>query len=186
MRFHIIDVFLFGALVLGGVLGYRGGLTKKVFNVLILIGSIVAATYLMSTIGSIYHSWLFESEVVSNVLGFVTVATTLMVGAILLYRKFGSNEMAKSTSQALGMVVGAFEGAILTSVVLIMLRVLDTPGNDTRQSSLLYRPLANFLPNTFDVMKSYLPGASGFREEMSRTFKNPGLFEEPSESDSRL
>ena len=186
MKFHFIDLLLFGALGVGIFLGFRGGLTKKIFNILALTGSIVAATYLMTFVGGVYHSVFFSSEAVSHVLGFMTVVGALMAGAILLYRKFSPSEIAKSTSQILGMVLGAFEGAMITSLLLIMLRALDTPGTDTRGSSLLYRPLANFLPKTFDMMKSYLPGASGFREELSRTFKDADIFEQTSEAGKTL
>jgi uncharacterized membrane protein required for colicin V production len=186
MKFHFIDLLLIAGLVFGVFLGFRGGVTKKIFNVLSLIGSIVAATYLMAPIGGIYHSLLFSSESVSHIMGFVTVVAAFMTAAILLYRKFGSAEMAKSTSQVLGMVLGAFEAALLTSLILIMLKVLDSPADDTRESSLLYKPLANFLPKTFDMMKSYLPGASGFREEMSRTFKDVDIFEQVSETGGAL
>ena len=186
MRFHFIDVLLIGGLALGVFLGFRGGFTKKIFNVLALIGSIVAATHLMVFVGDLYLDLVFSSPHVAYAFGFSTVIVILMTAAILLYRKFASAEMANSTSQGLGMILGAFEGAMVTSIVLIMLKVLGTPESTTRDSSLLYDSLSHFVPNTFDMMKSYLPGASDFREELSRTFKDADIFEQVSDADSAL
>ena len=186
MRFHFIDILLFGGLVLGIFFGFRGGLTKKVFNILALIGSIVVATHLMAFVGGLYLDLIFSSPPVAYAFGFSTVIAVLMTGAILLYRKFASSEMANSTSQGLGMILGAFEGAMVTSLVLIMLKVLGTPESNARNSSLLYNPMANFVPKTFDLMKSYLPGASDFREELSKTFKDADIFEQVSDTDSDI
>ncbi|HTY57166.1 MAG TPA: hypothetical protein VMF59_00050, partial [Bacteroidota bacterium] len=58
-------------------------------------------------------------------------------------------------------------------------RVFEIPEKDDRQASLLYRPLFNFVPKTFDLLQSYFPGASEFRKQISEKFKDYEIFAKP-------
>jgi uncharacterized membrane protein required for colicin V production len=118
--------------------------------------------------------------------GFAAVVIAVMIVTILLYRRFGGTAMANSSSQFFGVLFGLLEGAIVISLVLLMLRLFGTPDRETRTASLLYRPLVNFVPKMFDLLQAYLPGASGFRTELSKTFEHYDIFEQASDAGKDL
>lgn len=178
MKFSYIDFFLFGGLAVAAYSGYRGGLSKKLFNLLALIGSVVIATQLMHPVGEFFIDVFLMSESLGYVLAFALVVCAGVLTTILLYKKFGkSSSSLTSSSQYMGTLLGLFEGAIVISLLLLALRVFEEPENEARRDSIFYRPLVNFTPKTFDLLRSYLPGAGAFREELSRTFKDSGIFD---------
>ncbi len=177
MKFSYIDLFLYGGVVLSAYLGYRGGFTKKVFNLLALLGSIVIATQLMEPVGNGLIATGIFGDHLSYILGFALVVAAIMTLTITVYRRFGSTAVVKSSSQMFGVLLGVIEGCLLISLLLLALKVFDWPEKDTRSDSLLYKPLVNFAPKTLDVLRSYLPGAGEFREELLKTFKDVDIFD---------
>ena len=186
MKFSYIDIFLYGGLVVAAYYGYRGGFVKKIFNLLALIASIVIATQLMEPVGSLFIGAGLLSAPTAYVIGFALVIILLMVTAIFLFRRFGGSGVAKSTSQFFGVVIGVIEGSLVISLVLLAFKVFDFPAKSTRDDSLLYKPLVNAAPKTFDLLRSYLPGASSFKEELDRTFHEWNIFDIPSPPGKRL
>jgi uncharacterized membrane protein required for colicin V production len=103
----------------------------------------------------------------------------IMIPAILLYRRFGKTSAAKTTGNTVGVFLGVLEGAMVISFILLGMRVFDEPDAEDRQASLLYRPLCNFVPKTFDLLQSYFPGASEFKKQISNKFKDLDVFGKP-------
>jgi uncharacterized membrane protein required for colicin V production len=174
----IIDLLLVGGLGFAVYRGYQSGAAKKVFNVLALVGSIVLAAKLMHRIGGFFIDVLLLSPLWGYIFGFASVVVAVMLLTIYLFNRFGRTGMANSSSQFFGVLFGLLEGAIVISLVLLMLRLFGTPDRATRTESFLYRPLANFVPTMFDALQSYLPGASSFRSELSTTFEQYDIFDQ--------
>jgi len=170
MRFSFIDLFLIAGLAYAGFLGYRGGLVKKIFNLMMLIIALVIAVKFMRTVGSFFSDPGVLSEAGGNVAGFALVMIAVMVPAILLYRKFGKSGVGNSSSTVVSVILGVIEGALIISFILVGLKVFDAPEKETRQASLFYRPLVNFVPKLFDLLQAYFPGGSELKEEYSKRF----------------
>lgn len=177
MKFAYIDVFLFGGIVLAGFLGYRSGVVRKILNLLVLVGATVLAGSMMTDVGGFFADAGILSEKVAYAVGFCLIVFVPLIATILLYRRFGAKGMVKSWSQITGMILGALEGLFLVGLVLIIFKIFDAPGEETRVKSMLYRPMVNFVPKSLDLLGKYLPGASDFKVEMSQAFKRPDLFE---------
>ncbi|MEW6511917.1 MAG: CvpA family protein [Bacteroidota bacterium] len=187
MRFDFIDVFLIGGLGLGAYLGYRGGLAKKLFNLLMLLVAIVVAVRFMHTVGSWFTDAGIMAESASYVVAFLLLMLAVMIPALLLYRRFGKAAgSVKSGTAVVGLALGVLEGAMISSFLLMGLRVFDFPDESTRKGSLLYRPLVRFVPKTFDTLRPYLPGASEFKEELTRRFRDVDLFDTGAEPGKHL
>lgn len=181
MRFAFIDVILLAVLGLSGYLGYRGGLAKKMFNLLMLLFAVVIAARFMHTVGLFFADAGVMGETPSYVVAFTLIMLAIMIPALLLYHRFGRSEgTVKTGTAAVGAVLGVIEGAMIVSFVLIGLKILDIPDEETRQESLLYRPLVRFVPKSFQLLESYFPGASEFRKEIELRFKDAELFTPPS------
>ena len=99
MKFAFIDVFLFGGLAFAMYRGYHGGVTKKLFNLLALIGSIVLATKLMHPVGKALIDIFLISPLWGYLSGFALVVITVMTVTIFVYRRFESNSIANKSSQ---------------------------------------------------------------------------------------
>jgi uncharacterized membrane protein required for colicin V production len=179
MRFNFLDIFMIAGLGLGGFLGYRGGLAKKLFNILMLLISVVAASKLMTPVGDYFSDAGVLSDTAAYAAAFALVMLVIMIPAILLYRKFGKTGAAKTTGNTVGVFLGVLEGAMLISFILLGMRVFDMPEQEDRQASLLYKPLFNFVPKTFDLLQSYFPGASEFKKQVSIRFKDLDVFGKP-------
>jgi hypothetical protein len=109
-----------------------------------------------------------------------------MVVLIVLYRKMTTDSIGKPVSQGLGMLLGLFEAIMLTSLVLIALRVFDAPGESARNNSLLYKPLVKAVPKLFDGLRPFLPGASAFEDEFSKAFDQYNVFDKVKEKEKEL
>jgi uncharacterized membrane protein required for colicin V production len=179
MKFSFLDVFMILGLGLGGFLGYRGGLAKKLFNILMLLISVVIASKLMTPVGDFFLESGVLGDTAAYAAGFALVMLLIMIPAILLYRKFGKTSVAKTTGNTVGAFLGVLEGAMVISFILLGMRVFDEPDPDDRQASLLYTPLCNFVPRTFVFLQSYFPGASEFKKQISRKFKDLDVFGKP-------
>ena len=179
MKFSYIDIFLIAGLGLGGYLGYRGGLAKKLFNILVLLFSVVIASKLMTPVGDFFLEAGALGETEAYAVGFALVMLAIMIPAILLYRHFDKTRAVKTTGNTVGIFLGVLEGAMLISFILLGLRVLDIPEQDDRQESLLYKPLFHFVPKTFELIQSYFPGASEFKKQISLRFRDLEIFGSP-------
>jgi hypothetical protein len=96
----------------------------------------------------------------------LTVALVL-VGAYLLYHRFGKKTSAQTPGRIFAAVLGALEAAFLISVLLLMLKLFDIPGSPLRSGSLLYRPMVNLAPVSFDALRTVVPGGGEVRDELS-------------------
>jgi uncharacterized membrane protein required for colicin V production len=179
MKFSFLDIFMIAGLALGGYLGYRGGLAKKLFNILLLLISVVAASKLMTPVGDFFLDAGVLGDTAAYAVGFALVMLVIMIPAILLYRKFGKTGAAKTNGNTVGAFLGVLEGAMVISFLLLGMRVFDEPDQEDRQASLLYRPLCNFVPRTFEFLQSYFPGASEFKKQVSNKFKDLDVFGKP-------
>ncbi|HTY58546.1 MAG TPA: CvpA family protein, partial [Bacteroidota bacterium] len=94
MKFSYLDIFLIGGLALGGFMGYRGGLAKKLFNILILLFAVVASSKLMTSVGDFFLDAGMLTETEAYVVGFTLVMLAIMIPAILIYRRFGKTGAA--------------------------------------------------------------------------------------------
>lgn len=184
MKFDPIDILLFGFILTSVILGYRGGFTKKLLNVLALITAIMLAVFFMGLIGDFFEQVVLLDHVTSYVLGFGSIVAIIMLTAILLYKRFGSQGMAKSGSQIAGILLGLFEGLMILSLLLMMLKVFDMPDKETEEHSLLYKPMYQVAPKFFFIMRPYLPGAHAFQERLSVAFKDTPLFGEKPDPDA--
>jgi len=182
MKFSYLDIFLIAGLCLGGFLGYRGGLAKKLYNILLLLISVVVASKLMTPVGDFFSDAGVLTDTAAYAVGFGLVMLAIMIPAIFLYRRFGKTGAAKTTGNTIGVFLGVLEAALITSFVLIGLKVIDTPEEDDRRASLLYRPLSNFVPRTFELLQSYLPGAAEFKKQVHDKFRDLDIFAKPPEA----
>ena len=96
MKFSHIDIFLIAGIALGGSLGYRGGPVKKLFNLLMIVVSVVLAIRLMRPVANFFSEAGVLDETAAGIVAFALVCLAIMIPALLLYRRFGKSGIGKS------------------------------------------------------------------------------------------
>jgi membrane protein required for colicin V production len=172
MKFSYLDLLLVAVCVAGGYLGYRAGPLKKSITLLAVIVSLVLGFRLMSPIGAFLGRLGVLLPPFTSVLAFGLVSAALLAGALLLLRRFGRKSTAGIPGRIGASILGVTEAAIGLSFLLLLLKLFDVPSMTTRANSLLYRPLVNLAPRTFDQVRTFLPGSSEVDEEFGEPEKN--------------
>jgi uncharacterized membrane protein required for colicin V production len=172
MKFSYIDIFLLGGLALGGFLGYRGGPVKKLFNLLMIVVSVVLAIRFMRPVADFFSEAGVLEETMAGVVAFALVFLAIMIPALLFYRRFGKSGIGKRAGSVMGVILGVLEAVILLSFLLLGLKIFDIPEKETRHDSFLYRPLLNSVPRAFDALQPYFPSGDRIKEEMAKRFKS--------------
>jgi membrane protein required for colicin V production len=172
MKFAPFDIFLIAVLGVAGFLGHRGGMTKKLFNLLMLVVGVGVGAKLMKPVGAFFSEPGILSEKAAVAVGFGIVFVLIFVPALILYHRFGKTGLGKTSTSVIGIILGMIEGAILLSFFLLGLALLDIPERETQDDSLLYRPISRIVPRTLDLLKGYLPGAQDLHDEIERQLKD--------------
>ncbi len=164
MRFNILDAVLIVLLLLSAYLGYRGGPLKKFITLLATIVAVVIGMRLMSPLGGALSRLGVFSPRLSCVLVFLILVTVLLAATYLLYRRFGKKSSAQNPGKVLAAGLGVIEAGFLISVLLILLELVELPGSALRTGSLLYHPMVNLAPVSFDALKTAVPAGGEFRQ----------------------
>jgi membrane protein required for colicin V production len=172
MKFAPIDVLIIAALGFAGFLGHRGGMTKKLFNLLMLVIAVVLGAKFMKPVGSFFSEPGILSEKAAVAAGFALIFLAIFVPALILYHRFGKTGLGKTSTSVIGIILGVIEGALLMSFLFLGLALFEVPDKETQDDSLLYVPISHFVPRTLDLLKGYLPGARELRDEIARQLKD--------------
>jgi membrane protein required for colicin V production len=172
MKFASIDIFILAALGLAGFLGHRGGMTRKLFNLLMLLIAVVVGAKFMKPVGAFFSEPGIFSERTAVAVGFGLIFAAIFIPSLILYHKFGKTGLGKTSTSIIGVFLGMLEGALLLSFLFLALALFDMPDKETREDSLLYPPVSKFVPKSLELLKGYLPGARELRDEIARQLKD--------------
>ncbi|RCK77290.1 MAG: hypothetical protein IGBAC_1599 [Ignavibacteriae bacterium] len=67
-----------------------------------------------------------------------------------------------------GAILGAVQGILIASLVLLVLKFGDIPSEETRNDSLLYKDIVNVTPKVFDFFLGVVPESKSFFEEVQK------------------
>jgi len=171
----LLDVFLLSGLFVATALGYRAGVQRKAFNLLLALTAIIATAQFARPIGE----WFLEEFGASDQQGYAIAISIILcatiIPGILLYRKFDSTGPSSESSHFFGGILGLFEGALLISISLLLFQSNNSLGQESRDESVLYRPLAGLAQSTFTTIEPLVPGGKELRRELGRAFDQSSL-----------
>jgi uncharacterized membrane protein required for colicin V production len=168
----LIDLVLLAGLVLGGVLGYRTGILKRVFNILTILAAICVVAIFLPMVGPFFHDSFPFSETTTTLIAIAFLAAATVVPAMSVYHWFDRDFSGNEASRFFGAVLGVLETAVIMGMVLVLLNVSRFPGDETRSDSLLYTPVARFAPWTFSLFAPMLPRGTELRANLARIFRD--------------
>jgi membrane protein required for colicin V production len=170
----LVDILIGVGILVFLVLGFRDGFFKRLFSVLGLILGLICATKFMTPASEILQDSLGFSKDVSNVLAFSAIFCIIIMLENLSYRWFGKSgdDTLPFWSRIAGAFIGAGQGAIAVSLVLIFLSVFGVPEKESIENSDLYAPVMRLAPKVFDISTSWMPESKNFVQELKDRFEN--------------
>jgi uncharacterized membrane protein required for colicin V production len=172
----MVDIYLILGISVFIVLGFRDGFSKKVFGFFGVWGGLIAAIKLLDITADLVSQWASTDPDASVA---YAVAITLILSVIIVnlgFRWFGQTgeDTLSIRNRIAGAVLGGCQGLIAVSTVLILLGLFDTPGEEDRQSSVLYGGMAKIAPFVFDYSTKWIPSSMSFKQEMSSKLQKQG------------
>lgn len=164
-----IDYFILAMLAVGGLLGYRDGLFKKILAIVSFIIGIIVATKLMNPLGKILSDSLGFSTEIAYILAFSSVFMVFVILQNIVFRMVGNiGGGLQFINRIGGVLIGIIQGSLVASLILVMLNIFDVPSESTRTKSTLYKPTLNIAPRLFDLTSRFLPESKSFYEELKK------------------
>lgn len=170
---NITDILILLGLLVFIVIGFRDGFFKKVFGIIGFWGGLIVATKFMDPLGEIISASLGFSDEISLILAFFSIFLVIVIAVNLAYRWFGqsSSESHKFVSRAAGALLGAGQGAMAISIVLIMFSLVDIPDEETQNESMFYAQCIDVAPAVFDYSTQWIPESKAFYDELKGKVK---------------
>ncbi|MDD8019073.1 MAG: CvpA family protein, partial [Bacteroidota bacterium] len=117
---------------------------------------------------------VYEPIGVTGRMGFILAFLTIVLGITLMqsfiYKALFNNGVQGIWNHLGGIFIGAIEGGLTISVVLIIMSIyMKIPSDETKATSVLYKPLKNFAPIVFDQINTFLPESEDFYQQMFKS-----------------
>ncbi len=151
------DIILIIALIAFAVHGFSKGLFSKLLSLAAIVAGIIIAAKYSKRIALFVGNILGTSEMVSGIIGLVILFAVLFFIAGLLSKGLRKVSILQLLDKFGGAIFGLLEGALLLSLLLLILSIFDIPApGPSREKSFMYKPVKNFagvVYKTF-IMKS--------------------------------
>jgi uncharacterized membrane protein required for colicin V production len=173
MNMNLLDGFLILVCITAGVFAYRAGPLKASLSLLSAIAAVIVGIRLMAPLGGTLAGWGIFSPGFSVLLVFLLVVLIILGLSWYLLRRFAPKSAAKQGGRTLATLLGIIEAGFLLSILLLALKFLNIPDERIRSGSLLYRPMVNIAPWSFDALRNTLPGGEKVEEQLTPA-RRPG------------
>jgi uncharacterized membrane protein required for colicin V production len=167
----MVDIFIIGGIILSIALGFKDGFFRKLYGVLGFLGGLSASLFLYPFLGDWYVDWFELPLDISRILAFATVFVLFVVTLNIAYRMMGTDKdkTIKVVSRFAGGFIGAFQGAISVSLLLILFSRIDFINEQDKKDSLMYDKFIDFAPKVINYTMKWLPKTAEFIEELKGT-----------------
>lgn len=166
--FTTLDLFLLAILGFGVWRGLRTGLAQQLMSTLGLFLAFIIGAALMGPVGNTVVESLGVSARTAPVVGFVVVFAAVLGGVAAighLFRKALETFKLSSLDNMAGALFGGFKAALSLSILLMVTAYSPMPGgnpwligSETREASVLYRPIQALAPETWSIIQTITPG----------------------------
>ncbi|HUN66655.1 MAG TPA: CvpA family protein [Bacteroidota bacterium] len=171
---NLTDILLLVGLIVYMIIGYRDGIQKKIFGILGFWAGLIVGTKLMDTVGTRFMDWFTLDEDPAYVLAFFCLFVGVAIVFNFSYRWFGKigTESLPTISRIGGALLGAVQGLVALSLILIMFNIFDIPSEEAQNESLFYNETLQIAPDIFDYSTSWLPDSKVFFDELKGKMKH--------------
>ncbi len=164
---NITDILIIIFILISFVIGIRDGLLKKLFAIIGVILALVMATKYMKEGGHYVQDFFKMESETSFIISFAFIFVIVVVLTNFIYRWFGNeNKGYHLWDRIAGGVVGIAEGAVVLSLVLILMNLFDVPSREEKKTSTFYESVSSVAPAMFDEFNKLFPNTKKFKEEL--------------------
>lgn len=174
MPVGILDIIIAIPILIFLISGLKKGLIEEALG---LIGQIIAIFLAFTYMVDFSQFWEEFYDIDSAWIPFFSFII-LYIGIILLAKliiKFLNSLLKLANLSVVNLIFGgvfaALKGALLVSVFLVVLSIIDQPQKEYRESSLLYEYVLPIAPKTYNVLAKVYPGVKDFADQTGQYFK---------------
>lgn len=166
-----VDLLIVLALAAGAFRGYQTGAIRQAAGIAGLVLAFALAVQLMQAAGALVARSLAVSETIAPLIGFVLVFLAVRIafyGLARLVETLVSALQLSLINRIAGGAVGAFQAALLMSLIFLVLDPVGVPGPEARRQAQFYGPIAAALPDTWDYAAERWPKLKKVSEQFGR------------------
>jgi membrane protein required for colicin V production len=166
-----LDIFILLSLAVGMIHGFTTGVIRQISSVISLVLGFLVALQLMDTVGDAIGEFMGVSQQAWPVIGFVTVFVAFHLCVIVLVKFFETVlEILKLTTanRILGSLAGALKAGLVLGIMFFALGYAGIPDGLTRSESVLYGPVAQSVPTTWNAVRGVFPEVEELSAKFSR------------------
>lgn len=171
----LVDLLILIPVLLTANGGAVSGFVREVMGILGLVMAVFLTFRYMDPLARMIAPWFAEgASWVPFLAGAVVFLATLAVVKALahLFSRFLKAVHLSALNRLAGGLFGAARGAILVSVILLLMAGFNLPSQESRQESVTYEYAVQAAPMAFDAVASVWPDARYFAETVRRTLEH--------------
>ncbi len=157
---EIIDIILLIPFLWFGFKGFTNGLLKEIFSTLALFIGLYLAIHFSAYIGNLLAGWMSSTspyfKLTCFAITFILALLAMKIGTWAADRFF-SKVGAGWINKLGGLAFGILKGMFIVGAILYLLNSFDKNNTviekDTKNKSLLYNPLSNFVTTVYPSLK---------------------------------
>lgn len=147
-----LDLIILILLIGGLISGYKNGLIGELASLAALVFGIWGSIKFSGWTANLLATWGIESQymnIISFVVTFIIIVVVIQLVAKMLSQLLKSLALGW-LNRITGIGVGLIKTALFISIILFVIDIIDDRKNfipsDVKENSLLYQPMANFIP----------------------------------------
>ncbi len=164
----MIDIGIGICLLGSAALGFKDGFFRKLYGILGLLGGICAALLLYGWAGELFGRWFELEKEVARLVAFSAIFIIFFILMNIIYRSIGdeSDKAIPVWSRLFGGGIGAFEGALIASLILMLATKFGLIDDLMIKESEFYKSFIDFTPKVMTATMKWLPKAQEFIQEL--------------------
>ena len=171
---NAIDILVLLGVIFFAILGVRDGFFKKVYGVMGFWIGLIIATIFMNPVGSSFVEWFGLAKEICHILAFSSVFFICVIAENLLFRFVGKpgHETMNAWTRIGGAFIGALQGMLAMSLILIMFSIVRLPLDRIRDASNFYKAVFHIAPQAFDLTAGWFTDSRGFLDMLQDNFRS--------------
>jgi len=178
-----LDLILLAPLLFFGIVGFQRGFLKEALSITItlvaLLISISSWHLFAGIVGFFVDSNTAHFALICGVSLFLFI---LLAGSFITFFlvRFVDKTLLSVPNRLAGLVFGLLKGAVITSLILLLIRPINIPDSGAINNSLLYPYVINAGPYVYNSLARIFPEARSFAENVLNGLDDIKLFEQNS------
>lgn len=154
---NALDIIILIFVLLFAIFGLKKGILKSVFTYISVICGILLAVKFNYAISFVLKSFIKDSKV-TQILAIILIFLILYLTGIFIASKISKiNKMSEVLDKIGGFLFGGLKSVLILGLVLIILNSYNVISVTQKSSSILYSPVTNSVPLTYNFLKDVIP-----------------------------